>query len=59
MKVWGLYPGERLTNPSAKPHWIELGSGVHHNPPPRTAKGKRRHEKRTPEQKKHAEATWR
>jgi hypothetical protein len=33
-------------------------SGCEHNPSPSTARGKRRHEKRTADQKKHAEKMW-
>lgn len=32
--------------------------GADHNPSPRTERGKRRHAKRSGEQKKHAEAMW-
>lgn len=45
MKVWGFLPGERK-QPGAKKHLISVASGAYHNPPPRTARGFRRAEKR-------------
>jgi hypothetical protein len=42
MKVWGIYPYEGRMSPRPRPHWIEMHSGVEHNPPPSTARGHRR-----------------